>query len=255
VRNRAKAAGLERAGVELVEGDLADAASLGRALAGVERAFVVTPVARESVGWFGNFFDAAKRAGVGRVVKFSAMGAGPDAASEIMRQHGESDRMLMESGLGYTILRPNSFFQNVLWSAGTIKTSGQIFLPMADARLSMVDVGDIADVAAAALTGDGHAGQTYEITGEEALSFSDVAAVLSRVLGRPVTYVPVPGEAARQGMIQAGMPAWEAGAVTELYDAFTTGVYARTTDTVRRVLGRPAVRFEEFVRRNAAAFA
>jgi uncharacterized protein YbjT (DUF2867 family) len=142
----------------------------------------------------------------------------------------------------------------MLWSAATIKDHGAFYQPTGDARQSFVDVRDVAAVAVAALTGSGHKGQIYEITGPESLSFHDVAAKLSAVLGRPVRYVPVTPEAALESMLKSGTPEWNAHALADLYRAFATGPYARTTDTVERVLGRPAIPFEQFARDHAAAF-
>ena len=240
-------------GVEQVVGDLDDPASLAAALRGVERAFVVTPVDERAGRWFANFLAAARAAGGVHVVRFSGMGAG-ETRSALFDQHAAADAALAESGLPYTLLRPNSFFQNLLWSAHTIKAQGVFHLPLADAKQSFVDVRDIADVAVKVLTTPGHAGATYEITGPEALSCHDLAATLSRVLERPVRYVAVPPEAALENMRQSGMPEWSATAVTDLYRAMATGAYARTSDAVLRLTGRPATTFEQFARAHAAAF-
>src|SRR5439155_6799006 len=122
-----------------------------------------------------------------QVVKLSAMGAG-DPGSEILRQHGETDELLKASGVPWTILRPNSFHQNLLWSAASIRERGEFHLPLRDARQSLVDVRDLAAVAERALTEPGHEGKTYDFTGPESLSYADVAATLSAVRGRPVRY-------------------------------------------------------------------
>jgi uncharacterized protein YbjT (DUF2867 family) len=255
VRNPAKAGELNRPNVELVAGDLGNPSSLDAAMAGVDRAFFLAPVDQRYVAWFRNFLDAAKRAGKPHVVKFSGMGASTDSPSELMRQHAETDAALAASGLPYTILQPNSFYQNMLWSVATIKDQGAFYLPVGEARQSLVDVRDIAAVAVAVLRGSGHEGQTYEITGPESLSYHDVAAKLSAALGKPVNYVPVPPEAALESMLKSGMPEWNARAVTDLYGAFATGAYARTTDTAGRLSGKAPIPFEQFVRDFAAAFA
>jgi uncharacterized protein YbjT (DUF2867 family) len=254
IRSPEKATDLGRAGVELVQGDLDDAASLDAALRGAERAFIVTAVDRRCVEWFRNCFEAAKRAGTRHVVKFSGMGAG-DAGTEILRQHGESDEMLRASGLPCTILQPNSFHQNMLWSADAIRKQSQFYLPVRDGRQSLVDVRDIATIATLVLTESGHEGKTYEITGPESLSYEDVAATLSKVLGRTIRYVDVPPQAAKQAMLAAGMPEWNAAAVTDLYGVFATGRYAGTTDVVERLTGKPPTSFEQFARDHAALFA
>jgi uncharacterized protein YbjT (DUF2867 family) len=254
VRDPARAADLRFPSVEVVRGDLDEPGSLGPALADVSHAFYVAAVDRRYVAWFRNFLAAARRAGAPHVVKFSGLGAATDSPSELMRQHGETDAALAASGLPYTILQPNSFFQNLLWSAGTIKDHGAFYLPVRDARQSLVDVRDIADVAVAVLTGDGHEDRTYEITGRESLSYHDVADRLSAALGKPVRYVDVPPEAALDAMLTAGMPEWNARAVTELYGVFAAGHAARTTDVVERITGRKPITFAQFARDHADAF-
>jgi uncharacterized protein YbjT (DUF2867 family) len=253
-RNPAKAGELRGANVEVVAGDLDDPASLDAAAAGADRAFFLAPVDRRYTGWFRNFLDAAKRAGVSHLVKFSGFGAGVNSPSELMRQHGETDDALANSGLGYTILRPNSFHQNLLWSAGSIKSQGAFYLPIGDARQSLVDVRDIADVAVEVLTKPGHEGRIYEITGPQSLSFHDVAAALSSVLGRPIRYVPVPREAALESMLKSGMPEWNARALADLYDVFAAGHAAWTTDVIERITGRAPRTFEQFARDYLEAF-
>ena len=254
VRSTAKAEGLRLPNVELVHGELDDPAALDRAFNGVSRALVVTAADERAGGWFHNAFAAAKRAGNAHVVKLSGL-AVRVAESALSRQHAETDAELQASGLPYTILRPNSFYQNMLWSAGTIKDHGAFYLPMRASRQSLVDVRDIAAVAATALTEPGHDGQVYEITGPELLSYADVAATLSRVLGKPIRYVDVPPEAARDAMLKAGMPVWNVDAFTAMSEAFAAGRFEYTTDVVERVTGQPPIRFEQFVREHAVAFA
>jgi uncharacterized protein YbjT (DUF2867 family) len=254
VRDPGKAGELRAEGVEVVAGDLDDPPSLDKALKGIDRAFFLAAVDRRYVDWFRNFLDAARRSGSPHVVKFSGMGAASDSPAELMRQHGQTDEALAASGLPYTILRPNSFHQNLLWSARSIREPGAFYLPLKDARQSLVDVRDIADVAVAALTGAGHEGQTYEITGPQSLSYADVADILSTVLGKPVQYVDVPPEAALESMLKSGMPEWNARAVAELYGLFASGLFARTTDTVGRITGGPPISFEQFARDHADAF-
>jgi uncharacterized protein YbjT (DUF2867 family) len=255
VRNPSKAGDLPSETVELAQGDLDDPGSLDAALVGVDRAFFVSAVDRRYVGWFGNFLAAAQRSDSPHIVKFSGMGARIDSPSEILRQHGETDGALADSGLPYTILRPNSFYQNLLWSAGTIKDHGAFYLPIGSARQSLVDVRDIAAVAVAVLTGAGHEGNTYVITGPESLSYHEVADKLSAVLGRSIRYVDVSPEAALDSMLKAGMPEWNARAVTELYGVFAAGQAAETTNTVEQITGRGPISFDQFARDHAAAFA
>ncbi|HWE39949.1 MAG TPA: SDR family oxidoreductase [Isosphaeraceae bacterium] len=254
VRAAAGAGGPGQRGVEVVPGDLGDPRSLAKALEGVERAFYLGPVDPRAEEWFANVLDATRQAGTKHLVKFSGMGAGVEASSEIMRMHGRTDEALVASGLPFTILRPNSFYQNMLWSAATIRDRGAFYQPIGDARQSFVDVRDIADVAVAALTGPGLEGETIEITGPEALSFHDVAAKLSAALGRAITYVPVSLDDAYNGMIQAGMPEWNARELRELYGAFAAGGFDRTNDAVEQIAGHPPIAFDRIAREYADAF-
>ncbi len=254
VRNPTKATGLAQPNVEIVAGDLDDPHSLASALAGVDRAFFVAAVDPRLPQWFRTFLEAAQQAGTEHILKFSAMCAEVNSPVELLRQHGETDQLLKDSGLKFTILQPNSFYQNMLWSIDAIKSTGSFYVPMGNARQSLVDVRDIAHVAVAALTTPGHEGKTYEITGPEAISYHDVAAVLSRVLEKPVNYVDVPLEAARQGMIQAGSPPWNANAVAELLGYFAQGHGERTTDIIQKITGTQPITFEQFARDHAGAF-
>jgi uncharacterized protein YbjT (DUF2867 family) len=117
-----------------------------------------------------------------------------------------------------------------------------------------VDIRDISAVAAKVFTNSGHEGKTYVITGPEALTFQQVAEKLSSVLARKIQYVDVPISAAADGMRKSGMPDWNVQAVSDLLAYFATGAAATVTDTVARLLGRPATSFEQFVKDHRAAF-
>jgi uncharacterized protein YbjT (DUF2867 family) len=254
VRDPAKAGHLKGPNVELAAGDFDRAATLDAALQGVDRAFLLTPVAERFVAWQGAFIDAAQRARIKHLVKFSGMGADARAGSELLRLHAETDELLRKSGLPFTILRPNSFHQNMLSSAGSIKAQGKFYLPLKNAAQSTVDIRDINAVAARVFTSPGHEGKTYVITGPEALSFQQAADKLSSVLGRAVEYVDVPLSAASDGMRKSGMPEWNVRVVSELLGYFASGAAATVTDTVPQLLGRRAISFEQFARDNRAAF-
>src|SRR5262249_59250346 len=112
----------------------------------------------------------------------------------------ETDDLLSKSGVPFTILQPNSFHQNILSSAETIKSQNKFYRPLKNARQSTVDIRDINAVAARAFTSSGHEGKTYVITGPEALTFQHVAETLSSVLGRKIEYVDAPLAATADGM-------------------------------------------------------
>jgi uncharacterized protein YbjT (DUF2867 family) len=254
VRNPSEAAKLKGPNVELALGDFDRPETLDAALRGVDQAFLLTPVAERFVQWQKDFIEAARRAGVKHLVKFSGMGAGADTKAELLRLHHQTDVVLRNSGMPFTILQPNSFHQNALSFAATIKAQSKFYLPLKSAPQSTVDIRDISAVAARIFTSSGHEGKTYVITGPEALTFQQVAEALSSLLGRKLEYVDVPLSVAADGMRKSGMPEWNVRAVSELLGYFASGAAATVTDTIPRLLGRPAVSFEQFAKDNRAAF-
>ncbi|SPE53372.1 NAD(P)H azoreductase [Verrucomicrobia bacterium] len=254
VRNLADAAILKTHNAELATGDFDHPETLDAALRGVAKAFLLTPVAERFVKWQTTFIEACQCAKVKHLVKFSGMGADPRSGAELLRLHAQTDDVLRKSGLPFTILQPNSFHQNILSSADTIKTQGKFYWPLKNGAQSTVDIRDINAVATKVFTSPGHEGKAYVITGPEALTFQQAAEKLSSVLGRQIQYVDVPLSAAADGMRKSGMPEWNVRTVTELLGYFASGAAATVTDTVPRLLGRPAISFEQFVRDNRAAF-
>ena len=129
-----------------------------------------------------------------------------------------------------------------------------MFLPMDDARIASIDVGDIADIAADVLTSSGHEGKTYPLTGPEALTMTQVAEKLSAATGKTIRYVDVPPEAAWQAQIAAGMPPYLADALFELFAERRNGKEAKVWPDAGALLARPPTSFDEFARRNASVF-
>jgi uncharacterized protein YbjT (DUF2867 family) len=254
VRDPARAADIAAMGFELAEGDLSDPASLAAALRGIRAFVLLTPVSQQALTLTETALAAAREANVGDVVRFSGLGASPSSPAEIIRIHGMSDAALIASGLNFTILRPNGFFQNLLHQAQPIREMGMFFLPLGDSRQSHVDVRDIAEAAANILIESHHAGKIYEITGPEALSCEDMAASLSAATGRTIRYQPVPVEAAAASMLEMGLPEWDARAIAELQGLFATGWAEATKPDLETLLGRPPRRFADFARDFAGAF-
>ena len=254
VRSVERATALFGEEIDLVHGDLADPSSLDAAFDGVDKAYGVLAVLPNTVELFGNFYDAARKAGVSQLVKFSGLGASIDSPSEIIRQHGETDDMLKGSGLNFTILRPNSFHQNMLWQAGVIAATDAFYLPVGDAAQSTIDVRDIAAISARVLLEDGHDNQVYDLTGPESLGFHEMATIIGEERGKTVTYVPIAREAAEQAMLEQGMPQWDARALAEIQALFGTGAYGDVLPDTERLLGRKPIPFRQFVKDYISAF-
>jgi uncharacterized protein YbjT (DUF2867 family) len=254
-RDRAKAVRAAGEGVEIVEGDFSQPDSLGRALEEVERVYLVSSPNEHGAELEKNMIAACARSGgTKHVVKVSVIGADPNSQFTLLRQHGQIEKYLEDSGLMFTHLRPNSFMQNTLMFTPTIQAQGAFYAPAGEGRVSFIDARDIASVAAVALTETGHENKAYNLTGPEALSYTDVASKISNMTGREVIYVDVPAEAAREGMMQAGLSAWLTDALIEVYGSWRTGAGAEVTDDISRVTKRPAHTFDDFLRNYSGAF-
>jgi uncharacterized protein YbjT (DUF2867 family) len=255
VRDRARANSLSTLrNVEIVQGDMARPETLGPALQDVERAFLNSSADPGMLDVQSTFIEAARKAGVRHVVKLSGIIPEPDSPFRFARMHAEIERRLEESGMAFTHLRAGEFMQVYFRQVPKIVASSALFLPMEDAKIASIDIGDIADVAAAALTNAGHEGRIYPLTGPEALTMAEAAAALSAATGRTIRYVNVSPEDFRKSQLAAGMPPYNADALAELFAERRKGKEARVSPVVQAILGRPATRFEEFARRNAAIF-
>jgi uncharacterized protein YbjT (DUF2867 family) len=144
--------------------------------------------------------------------------------------------------------------QNTLMTASTVATEGRIYQPMKGGRLGMIDARDIGAVAARVLTEEGHEGQTYTLTGPAAISFHDVARILSGILGREVSYINIPLEKAKETMLARGLSEWMAEVLNEYASAHSAGYSDWTTDDVERLTNHPATSYQQFARDFAMVF-
>jgi uncharacterized protein YbjT (DUF2867 family) len=254
VRSAAKAEALQAAGVDTVVADLADRASLGLAMKGAESLFLLSASVADQADLQLNAVEAAEKASVGFIVKVSALGADPESPLAIGRAHADVEEGLAASGIPHAILRPGSFMQNFLGTAETIRGQDQFYGSSGDGKIAMIDARDIAAVAVALLTGEEHTGGVYPLTGPEALSNTEAAAVISEAVGREIRYVDVSGDAFKAVLLEAGLEEWLADDLVTLNDMFAEGAEARVTDDVERVTGRPARTFAQFMTGCADAF-
>ncbi len=236
------------AGVAAVIADFASKDSLKRALAGVDAVFLVCSPIPALVELESNVIDVSRDTGVKRVVLNSALGA-EDYPKSFPSWHRKVEDKLKASGLGYTILRPNSFMQNILaYNAPSIRVQGAFYAAMGSARISFLDVRDIARVVAKTLTSPKeHAGKTYELNGPEGVTYTEVADRISRVANRPVKFVDIPEAAQRQSMLDLGMPEWQVNALLELQQYYKNGQGGAVTDVLPRLLARPPMKLDQFL--------
>lgn len=252
VRAASRTPVIERYGVEPVRFDWKDETTYQTALDGVDAVYVVGGHLSDSVSnpiapaeaFFGRLADT----GVRRIVLMSAMGVDrvPDPTDPLRR----FELLVERPGIASTILRPSPFMQNFSESyappsTARIRERSEIALPGGEIPVSYISTADIAAVAAAALTEDGHEGRGYTLTGPEALTAAQVAEHISAAAGRPVRPVEISREAIRSGLLAYGYPAESAEYASGGYAA-AFGAMGVVTDDVTKVTGRPATTFAEF---------
>jgi len=242
------------AGAEAAVGDLTDPTSLDRAFDEIDVAVVVTRGLENQVEMAANAIEAARQAGVGRIVRSSAFVPEPALDTILGRQHHEIDQLVQDSGVPYTIVKPTFFMQNIMGAVQTVADDGVMYWPFGDGRAGMVDVRDVVDVEAAVAASSGHEGITYTLTGPASISMHEVAAAFTAALGRQVGYVNVPVEAAVESMVAMGMPQFSADAFGELFVNFAGNGADRVTNDVDKVTGRPARSIDDFARDFAGMF-
>lgn len=241
--------------VQLVEVDYARPATLHVALTGVDRVFMLTPPSADQVALGKQIIDAARQVNVHQVVKLSVSQAADEPLIRLGQWHREVEEYLAASGLPYVLLRPCSFMQNFIkQSQQSICDEGVISLPLGEGRVSYIDVRDIALVAAAVLTAavGQHQGQAYTLTGQTPLTVAEVAAAISQAADRPVRFVDVTEEAARQAMPQAHPTVVEA--MLELHRVNKAGRSVAPTSLVEQLTGCPPRTIEQFAHDNRQCF-
>lgn len=235
-----------------VRADFTDPASLAAAVAGVDAVFLVTVPPTPSTAHDLALLDAARAAGVTRIVKLSAIGTGERFEGEVVgAAHLAAEQAIEDSGLAWTILRPTSFASNFLAYRELIDAGEPLPDMLGPARQAVVDPRDVSAVAVDALLDDRHNGRRYDLTGPDLVTFADQAATLERVLNRPVKTVAV--DAVTQ-LEAAGMPAEAIAGVTTGVGWARAGGAAYVTEHVSRILGRPARSFEQWTTDHLTTF-
>jgi uncharacterized protein YbjT (DUF2867 family) len=240
--------------LQFVEADFEDAESLRRALDGVQRAFLVTNSSERVEELQLRFVSLAREAGVKHIVYLSQLHASADSPLRFLRYHAAVEDAIRASGMSFTNLRPNLYMQGLLMIGQSIASQGRFFAPASDSQVSVVDVRDIAAVAVAALTQTKHEGKTYDITGPEALTHSQMAEQLSQALDHPVTFVDVPESEFRNALRGIGMPDWQADGLIEDYAHYRRGEACNISTVVQECTGKPPHPFAAFARDYKDAF-
>ena len=226
---------------EVVPFDFDDERTVQAAVAGVDTMYLASPGPMNGAA-VKRGVDHAQAAGVKRIVRLSAAGVEQgDSPLRQLEQHIEG------SDLAWTFLRPSWFLQNYsTMHAQTIAEEGAFYEPTGDGKTSFIDARDIAAVAVHTLTQDGHHGQAYVLTGEQAYDRYEVAQAVTKATGKDVRYVPIEDAQFLESMAASGMPEAYSALMSNLYGIVRAGWTEQTTDTIRNLLGRPPITLEQF---------
>lgn len=253
VYNEKEAEKLDFAGAELIPFDFENHESVNSALTGVEKVLLITPFTDKMVEYARHFLSVAKNSGVVHILRISMMGADLNSPSSALRMHAECEELVRNSGIPYTILRPNWFMQDFLNYASTIKNPGIYRAPInLSGSISFVDVRDIAKICALALTNNG--GGEYILTGPQAFTYRQVEDNFAYVLTKRIIFKEMKDEEFKNTMQGYGLSDWQINALLELYDEAEKGIFKEIISTTSEILGRKPETFKTFIKAYAKEF-
>lgn len=237
-------------------GDYDDRASLEAAMAGCDGLVILVPFHENMQRWEEALVDAAQATGIGHVVKFSEVGAQLSSPVRFLAAHGASDRHLLQSGVSFTIVRVNDLMQNLILLKDSVREKGEIYSGIGDARISWVDLQDVADAIAGIFAAPNeHRGHTYDLTGPAAVSLDEIAKAMTDVLGKPVRHVPMSAEEFGELTGEARGNEWYGKGMVEIQNWIREGwPTAFVTANVKLLTGREPTDVASFVTGNADAF-
>ena len=254
IRNEDKQSQITDIGGEVIIGTIEDDAALNQAMEGVQKALVLLPNSEQQLFLEKKVVDAALEANVQHIVKMSSMEAVPGATSPIPKLHMQSENYIKNSGMNWTMIKPNFFMQNLLGSGKTIVEQNKFFLPMGEGKAGMIHTKDVGTVIAKVLSEDGHEGKNYEVTGPEILSFHDVAEIFSKVLGKKVDYINVPIDEYKKTLSQFLTNQWYLDSVIDLFKDIAEGGIEDKTDTFQDLIGKSPCSLEQFIQEYSFVF-
>jgi uncharacterized protein YbjT (DUF2867 family) len=245
--------------VEPIQIDYNKPDTLKDALKDVDRVFLLTPFQSDMVELSSNFLKEIENAGnIKHIVKLSVMGADSEPGIIGSRLHRQVEKMIENTGIPFTFLRPNFFMQNfVNFFSQTIKEQDAFYLPAEDGKVSFVDVRDIASVAVQILTKNNngrHHGKAYNITGPEAISYGDVARILSEQLRKKISYVNITEDDARKGMKDTGGDDWTINYMMELFNIIRVGYLSHVSSVIEDLTEIKPISLSQFAKDYSGAF-
>jgi uncharacterized protein YbjT (DUF2867 family) len=232
-------------GVIELAGSFDDAGAISSAMRGADAAFLLTPPSDSQPRWQRSLVDAAVTAGVPRLVKLSAFESAADSSLQMGRWHHDGELAVAQSGLEHVIIRPQYFMQNLAIALREGARTG-VFRHAAapELQLGIVDVADVAGVAAVLLTEPGHEGELARPTGPAALSFEEMAAELSAATGTPIRYEQRSRDELTRAFRDRGWPEWH---IDDFFKIHGEAASPTVTSAVEDVTGAPPASFAAFL--------
>ena len=248
VRDPGKLADYAERGIEVVQGDYSDEQSLVAALEGADKLLLISSMGgdEERMKHHLNALAAAKQAGVKHLV-YTSIPHAEDNAIPFSRVHKETEEAIRQSGIPFTFLRNNWYFENVTGAIDSALEHGAIIGANGEGRIAYASRADYAAAAAVVLSGAGHEGKVYELTGDEALTPPEFAAEISAQSGKPVVYTVLSEQQYAKALEGFGVPAARTGELAQADVAISHGALAETTDTLATLIGRPTTTVAEAV--------
>jgi NAD(P)H dehydrogenase (quinone) len=240
--------------LEMVVSDFAERDGLRRALAGIEIAFLALGSSLQQVELEQHFIDVAAEVGLPHLVKLSAAEARSDSVASVLRWHAAIESHLATSGVPHTLLRPSTFADVLMLAAPSIRQTGRWSGSAPRGRNALIDSADVVDTAVAVLSEPSERGKAHVLTGPIALTWPEVAARLTQVLGRPISYDAVSIEERRAQLEAGGLAPWRVELLLALDECNRSELYATPTDAVRQLTGHPPRTVEDYIERNRTAF-
>jgi uncharacterized protein YbjT (DUF2867 family) len=253
IYNEAQKDAINVAGVEIVPFDFENHESIASALSGVEKALLITPFSDKMVEYTHNFVNAAKQSGLKHILRISMMNADINSPSSALRLHAECEDIIRNSGIPYTIIKPNWFMQDFLNYASSIKAQGTYRAPInLKGSISFVDARDVAAICTMALLNNG--GGEYVLTGPQTFTYRQVEDNFAYVLTKRIIFKEMKDEEFRTTMAGYGLSEWQINALLELYDLAETEAFMEVVPTTAEILGRKPETFKTFIKAYAKEF-
>lgn len=246
VHDASKADTIRKMGAEILEGSFTEEEKLHNAVKGVNVVLSITPAGQQAFENASAITRAAKNNQVEQLIRISAIKAAPDAPTDNGRLHFKTDSEIIQSGIPYTILRPNFYMQNLFASVPTIKEEGKLYYAIGDGRISMIDVWDVADCCVRIILDGGHLNKIYDPNGPQAISFYDIADLLTERLGKKVTYIPISVEQVGENLRAMGADEWACRVMMDYARAYSQGWGEVINNDVEMITGRPPRSFATF---------